>query len=166
MKILIIFTFIFCISTQAQIPRMSKNLLGKGDLSWLFFDVYEARLWAKDATNLYKDPLTLELTYKMDFAGKDIAEQTIKELKGLGEKDELLNEWKPKLVALFPNIKEGDTLSANYHPEKGIEFFLNLKKKVGKIEDREFSKKFLNIWLSKDTRAPKLRRKLLGFRGF
>lgn len=166
MKKIITILFFLSFSIQAQIPRMSKNLLGKGDLSWLFFDIYEAKLWAKDATSLYKDPLTLELTYKMDFAGKDIAEQTIKELKDLGEKEELLKEWKPKLAVLFPNIKEGDTLSANYHPEKGIEFFLNLKEKVGKIENKEFSKKFLNIWLSKDTRAPKLRRKLLGFRDF
>jgi hypothetical protein len=162
-KIIFILLFSFIqLSLSAQIPRMSDNLLGKGDLSWLFFDVYEARLWATDATSLYEKPFSLELTYKMEFDGEDIVEQTLKELKHLGEEEESLKKWKPDLMAIFPNIKKGDTITANYHPEKGLSFYLNLEKKLGAIKDQALSVKFLNIWLSEKSRAPKLRKKLLG----
>lgn len=141
---------------------MSSNLLGSGDLTWLFWDVYEARLFAETGINLYSTPLTLELTYKRDFEGRAIGEQTISELKNIGVDEGIINQWNDKILDLFPNIKEGDTISANFDPEKGLTLYHNRSIRFGEISDLAFSRHFLDIWLGEKTRAPKLRLKLLG----
>jgi hypothetical protein len=64
------------------------------------------------------------------------------------------------LEKIWPDIKEGDSLSLYVSNNKSTFYFNN--DLIGEIEQQEFSQLFLDIWLSKNTSEPKLRLELLG----
>lgn len=128
----------------------------------MFLSVYEAKLLAEKGNDIYSRPLLLELKYSRSFKGKDIVEQSIKELVSAGNDKSQLEGWREKLLAIFPDVKESDIIHASYNPEAGIVFHFNSEKELGRITDLNFSKKFLDIWLGEKTSAPELRKKLLG----
>lgn len=144
----------------AELPKLP--LRGQGDYKWLFLHVYEAKLWGEKGDDLYSKPLLLELKYSRSFKGKDIVEQSIKELIKAGSPDSEMGEWKKKLLEIFPDVKEGDIIQASFRPDNGLSFYLNSNKELGRLSDLNSSKTFLNIWLGEKTSAPELRQKLLG----
>ena len=147
---------------EEKISPLSQNLRGKFQYTWFFMDIYQAKLWAPNDIEVFSVPFTLELIYSRDFDGEDIVNQSIKELTGQGLSREYLEKKKEVLLEIFPNIKEGDSIMAQYTPEKGTVFYLNQKKKLGSIVDKTFSVEFLNIWLGEKTSSPELRAALLG----
>jgi hypothetical protein len=160
-KLFICFTFLFCFAASAlETPTLP--LRGQGEYKWLFMSVYEARLLAEKGNDIYSRPLLLELKYSRSFKGKDIVDQSIKELVSAGNDKSQLKEWREKLLGIFPDVKESDVIRASYNPEIGIVFHFNSEKELGRITDLTFSKKFLDIWLGEKTSAPDLRKKLLG----
>lgn len=161
MKFLIFLVCFFSINAFALIPP-NLPLRGAGEYKWFLLSIYEARLWAERGDDIYSRPLVLQLKYSRDFKGKDIAEQSAKELLSTGVPKGQVTEWKQGLLAIFPDVKEGDIILASYHPENGILFHLNSQKELGRISDLNFSQKFLDIWLGEKTTAPDLRKKLLG----
>lgn len=160
----IICTFIISVFSIVALGSDPANLplRGQGEYKWLFLHIYEARLWSEGGEDLYSKPLLLELKYKRDFNGKDIAEQSVKELVSAGHPKKEMEEWRKKLVSIFPDVKEGDRILAKYEPKNGITFYLNTDKELGRLPDYDSSKKFLDIWLGEKTSAPELRKQLLG----
>ncbi|MBY0413115.1 MAG: chalcone isomerase family protein [Bdellovibrionales bacterium] len=160
-----IFILFFFLSTFAfgQEKRSDLPLRGTYNYKYFFLDIYEAKLWSpkKDDT-FYSAPLILELVYKREFPGPDIVKQTGKELKKAGVDPLVFEKWKPKLLEIFPDVKVGDSITTTYSPETGMVFSFNNTKKLGEINDLEFSKTFLNIWLGEKTSEPKMREMLLG----
>lgn len=144
--------------------ELNLPLMGKGFYSWFFINIYEATFWARPDTELYTSPLVLELHYKRNFKGRDIVDQSLKELSRGGISDKELEVWKLKLIEIFPDVKQEDKIQARFTPQTGIAFYLNSNKELGRIEDVNFSKKFLDIWLGEKTSAPDLRLKLLGLK--
>ncbi len=156
--ILILFLGFSSVKASDVIP-----LRGEGTYSWFFLEVYEAKLWAPEGEDLYKHPLKFQLKYKMDFKGSDIVNRSETEMLQAGVDKKIVKNWKPQMLKIFPNIKKGDRILAEYNPKKGIVFFHNEVKNIGAISDIGFSKNFLNIWLGEKTTDPKLRKKLLNF---
>lgn len=140
----------------------AKNKVGEARLSFLFWDVYDAQLYAP-AQNFRADgEFALSLQYLMDFSGPDIAERSIDEMRGQGYRDKpQLDRWLIEMLTIFPDVKEGDTLigvrAANGHSQ----FFYN-GNKIGEISDPLFADAFFGIWLAPNSSEPKLRKKLLG----
>ncbi|MBC7538457.1 MAG: chalcone isomerase family protein [Bacteriovorax sp.] len=137
-------------------------LRGEGEYKWFFFNVYEVKLWAPSAENLYSNSLLLEIKYKKSFKGIDIVKQSEKELVHAGVDSSVVSKWKGKLLEIFPDVKAGDRILASFLPSEGITFYLNSTKELGRIVDLSFSKSFLDIWLGDKTSDPDLRDKLLG----
>jgi len=139
-------------------------LRGQGLYKWYFLQVYEAKLWGEKVEDIYTKPLELELKYKRNFKGEDIVKQSLKEMAPhVGENEQLsIEKINSILRKIFPDVKEGDVISAKFNPSNGIIFYLNFNKEIGKISDLELSKKFLDIWLGEKTNAPDLRNQLLG----
>lgn len=137
-------------------------LRGQGSYKWFFLPIYDAKLWADKGDNLYLKPLLLELKYRRSLKGKDIVDQSIKELVNSGTSQNELDLVKLKLLEIFPDVKAGDAIQADYAPEVGVIFFLNSTKELGRLSDLSLSKKFLDIWLGEKTSAPELRNELLG----
>lgn len=161
-KIFLIFFSIIQLSAVALSAESNLPLRGKGEFKWFVLDIYEATFWATPGDDFFSRDLKLGLKYKRDLKGKDIAEQSIKEMQRSELSENEAKIYRQKLLEIIPDVKEGDQIEARYSPEIGIIFTLNSNKELGRITDLTFSKKFLNIWLGENTSAPDLRRKLLG----
>ena len=142
------------------VPNAAK--VGEGALSFYFWDVYNASLYAPDANFSKHQPFALRVEYLMNFSGNDIAEKSIEEIKKQGFKDYTkLKKWKEDLQKLFPNVEDGTVLTGILTEQRNALFYKN-GKKIGEIADKELSARFFDIWLGEKTSAPHLRKQLMG----
>jgi hypothetical protein len=136
--------------------------IGDGVLTYLFWDVYRATLYASGSGWRADAPFALSLAYLRDLKGRDIAERTISEIRDQGFSDEIkLAAWFAQLGTLFPDVTSGDSLTA-VRDAAGRTVFYSAAQRIGVIDDPAFSRRFFDIWLGEKTSEPKLRRKLLG----
>jgi hypothetical protein len=145
---------------RAHVP--DAQTVGKGRMSVLFWDVYDAELFAPKGTYITQKPFALSLTYLRDLDGQDIADRSVEEIRNLGFHDELkLATWHTQMKNIFPDVTHGTVLTGVYNSE-GVSIFFNGDKEIGRIRDKEFGLYFFNIWLDRNSSAPDLRSKLLG----
>ena len=138
------------------------TLIGEAKLEYLFWDVYNAKLYSVDDDFNPDKGFALSLTYLRDFDGKDIAERSVKEMRKQGFGDsEKLDRWFEQMSSIFPNVEEGQTLTGVAHQESGHTRFFLENEQIGVVEDEAFTQAFFDIWLSEKTSEPKLRKKLL-----
>lgn len=138
------------------------NLLGEARLSVLFWDIYDAKLYAEGLTYDPDAPFALSLRYLMKLKGIDIAEKSIDEIRKQGFEDEnQLLAWQRSLELIFPDVSDGDEILGVSNPVEGTTFYLN-GSLIGRIDDMNLSRKFFDIWLSEKTSEPELRKSLLG----
>jgi hypothetical protein len=64
------------------------------------------------------------------------------------------------LEALFPNVREGDRITAFFKPGSNVTFFFNGSAR-GNVTNASFAKYFSDIWLSPETEEPEAREELL-----
>lgn len=138
------------------------DIVGEGRFTYLFWDVYDAQLYAPKGTWTDAPPYALTLTYLRDFDGEDIAKRSVKEMKGQGFKDKaVLENWEKVMADIFPNIKEGEQLTGILKEDNTTVFYKG-EQEIGVVEDKAFGEKFFAIWLNENTSEPKLRAKLIG----
>jgi Chalcone isomerase-like len=138
------------------------SVCGEGDLRFLGFKVYNARLWTPVKPHSASEVFAIHLVYDMSFKGREIAERSLAEMRKLGYKDEQkLKRWNEEMLRIFPDVNKGDALIGVSIPGKGAKFY-SRDKLIAIAEDTEFAKAFFDIWLSEKTSEPKLREKLLG----
>ncbi len=138
------------------------KVVGQTRLKVLFWDIYDASLIAPKGQFSNDKPFALELKYLRDFKGKEIASRSVDEMRKLGVKDEVkLAAWYQEMQDLFPDVKEGESITGVVDENRISHFYYN-DKLLGKVHDKEFSLWFFNIWLSEKTSEPEMRRDLLG----
>ena len=143
-----------------DVPSLTPR--GEGVMRFFGLKVYDVRLWTAMKPHAHHEPFALELVYDMSFKGADIAERSIKEMRGQGHRDEeKLKRWGAEMARIFPDIRQGDTLIGVSIPGKGARFY-NREKFIATVADAEFARAFFDIWLSEKTSAPHVRVKLLG----
>lgn len=178
----IVLTILMCISlsseTFAKTYQRSKSTLllnqttykqvGETKLKFLFWDVYESRLFSADGTYKAKDsfndeyPLVLEIEYLRDIDAKDLVENTIEQWQHLKLEQDQYEEYLPWLQQVWPNVKKGDRL-AIYVDSTSSQFFFN-GQSIDRVQSENFGQLFLSIWLSPNTSQPKLRKELINSR--
>ena len=142
------------------VPQAEK--VGQGRLTYMFWDVYDAALYAPQGTWQEGKPFALQLSYLREIQGKKIADRSVEEMRNQGFKDEVkLATWHTQMKNIFPDVDNGVILTGVYTNTREAVFYLG-DTEIGRINDPEFSKAFFNIWLGEKTGAPDLRRKLLG----
>lgn len=137
------------------------RLVGKGRAQVLFWEVYDAKLYAPKG--LYADgkPFALELSYLLELEGRKIADHAVSEMRRLGYKNEVkLATWHDRMSNIFPDVLPGRTLTGIYLPE-GPTIFYDGESEAGRIDDPEFGQQFFRIWLDASSSTPMLRKKLL-----
>lgn len=153
------------ISAPALSSETSLRTVGQGQFSYLFWDLYQARLATADGTftNYQQNkPVLLELTYQRDISKEDFVEATLDQWQAQqGELQSRHHAWAQQLSQLWRDVKKGDQLSCLYRADGLVEFSYN-GQSLGVVEDPEFGAEFLDIWLGTKTTAPKLRLALLG----
>lgn len=166
-KVLILISLLLPFQSLAVDPVIEKHisdakLVGSGNLSKLFWQIYNAELYAPKGEYIKGKPLALKIEYLRDIKNHEIAEQTIKEIKGQGFNDyQKLSKWREYMVSSIPDVKNGTKITGIYTGDKTTIFYTNGdEEKV--INDKDFGQKFFDIWLSPETSEPRLRKKLLG----
>lgn len=160
--VLLIMAPLFCYGTESGTPPevakyfSDKPPLGKGSFSWYGLKIYDGRLWSKDDKWSYNSSFALTLTYARDIDSEDLINNSITEMRRIdGIDDAKLNTYRRYLEKVFPDVKEGDTITAIYFPHEKVIFFHN-GTASGEVADKNFGKDFLNIWLSPKTKAKEL----------
>lgn len=150
-------------ASEAILTAMpSASVVGRGVLSYAFWDVYEATLYAPDGRFDPAKPVALSITYFFSIDGKVIADKSIQEMRQQGFSDEIkLAAWNAQMKAIFPDVDNGVVLTAVYTPDKQTIFY-NGSTAIGSIKGNDFGRLFMGIWLDERTSEPELRRSLLG----
>lgn len=144
----------------AAVP--SASVVGHGVLTYAFWDVYKATLYAPKGRFDPRKPFALSIEYYHALGGRDIADKSVKEMRKQGFVDDAkLAAWHTQMKAIFPDVKKGTVLSAVYTSKKQTTFY-NGNRIIGAIKGDEFGKAFFGIWLSEKTSEAALRRALLG----
>jgi len=159
-----------CLSTTAfckpanssALPWEHLPKMGEGKLKVMFWNIYNAALYAEESDNPPDRNFALALTYLRDIRAKNLVKETEKQLlKTSGEKSETISTWMAKIRAMWPDVKKGDSLLLYVDENKKSIFYLN-GIVLGEIHGTDFSTAFSGIWLSENTTQPKLRAALLG----
>lgn len=146
-------------------PLAQLRAAGSGTYTWWGFDVYQASLWVEPAFEpqaLPRQRFALELQYLRSFKGRDIAQRSIDEMRGIGSfTSAQAQAWLQAMDAAFPDVQAGDRLLGVHVPGRGAQFYYN-GRATREVPDPEFARLFFGIWLSEQTSAPRLRAALLG----
>ncbi len=161
-KIAMIMAVFFSLNSQAMPDKI--KLVGQGQFSYLFWDLYQAQLYTADGRwSDYQQsaPVVLKLTYQRDISKADFIEATVDQWKHLqGKVSAQHQDWAKQLDKLWTDVKKGDQLSCVLLTDGRVQFYFN-DKLLGDVADPAFGPAFLDIWLSEKTSAPKLRKQLL-----
>jgi hypothetical protein len=138
------------------------RLVGQAQLKVLFWPVYDSRLYSVDGA--YREgqrPLRLQIHYLRDVAASDLVENTQSEWQHLPDSPPESEQWLQRLSKMWPDVQVDDVLEVQLDDQGRSTFFVN-GQSIGVIENPEFGRHFLNIWLSPDTSRPELRLALIG----
>ena len=141
------------------VPQAEK--VGAYRFTYLFWDIYDASLYAPGAVFSKDQPFALKLSYLRWLAGEKIAQRSAKEIQQQGFADKKkLHSWLIRMTEIFPDVDKDDTITGIRNKDAHTLFFLN-GVHIGTIKDREFTERFFAIWLSNKTSQPAMRKKLL-----
>lgn len=152
--------------SNAQLLDGYKHL-GNGLMKVMFWEVYEAELYVQKIPfkeNVF--PQALKITYLRDIDKDDLIEATKDQWQHIGISEPQQKKWLTALANVFPNIKEGETITLVVDSLKQSNFYFTsdtvINQPLGEINDIDFGHAFLAIWLSEKTSRPALRQQLLG----
>ena len=151
------------LASDSQVAALEEmNLIGEARMEVLFWDVYDARLYAPGTSWRPELPFALVLTYLLELKGERIAQRSIQEIRKQGFDDEItLARWYEMLVGIIPDVGDRDEIVGVSDSEGHARFYLN-GDPIGEIREPEFTDHFFGIWLSERTSEPEFRRNLLG----
>ncbi|MBE0370227.1 chalcone isomerase family protein [Pseudoalteromonas aurantia] len=130
-------------------------------MSYLFWDIYDATLYAQNGHYDAAKPFALKLNYLRDLSGHDIANRSIDEMEKQGfNNHQKLQLWRVTMQNIFPDVKNGTQL-LGVRNAAGESLFYNDDQLIGQVSDTEFTTHFFAIWLNERTSEPMMRKELL-----
>lgn len=133
-------------------------------MTYLFWDVYDASLYAPQGAYSQDQPFVLVLHYLRALDGKEIAKRSLEEMQKQGFSDSSRGErWLTKMAQIFPDVSK-DTVLLGVRTADGYTQFYQDDKLIGEVKDSEFTTRFFNIWLGEKTSEPTMRAELLGLK--
>ena len=139
--------------------------VGSARLKVLLWTIYDSTLYSPDGNYERVEPdLALELTYRREIAAQELIERTAQEWQNLGLDSREQASWLEQLKTLWPDVRPGDTLTLRVDAQLGSRFYFN-DQFIGELEDADFTRRFLAIWLDSNSRYPRQRAELLGTAG-
>ena len=147
-------------SIKSLVPGAQK--VGEGRLTYVFWDVYDATLYAPQGQWRDNPPFALQLSYLRSLEGSKIADRAITEMREQGFDDEVrLATWHTQMRNIFPDVDQGVRLTGVY-TQTGATIFYRNGAEIGSLSDPAFGQAFFGIWLDEKTSAPELRLQLIG----
>lgn len=144
------------------VPVQQLDAVGAATLKVFLWTIYDSRLYSEDGNFDGIEPnVALEITYRRNIDSQDLVQRTRKEWRKLSLYQPRHEQWLDELRSMWPDVKDGDTLLLVVEKNLASQFYLN-GNPIGRMEDSDFTRSFLSIWLSKDSSYPALRDQLLG----
>ena len=140
----------------------SPKLIGEGTLKVLMWEVYDLRLFTDGTPFSWSDKFMLEFDYSRELKKESVIDASLKEFKlqpNVTDKD--IEAWKVYLEQVIQSVQKGTKASVMWVPEGQIVFDYE-GSPPSTIENEDFARAFLNIWLGEKTSRLKLRSQLLG----
>ena len=140
----------------------SPKLIGEGTLKVLMWEVYDLRLFTDGTPFSWKNKFILEFDYSRELKKESVIDASLKEFKlqpNVSDKD--IKAWEVYLEQVIQTVQKGTKASVMWIPEGQIVFDYE-GSPTSTIENEDFARAFLNIWLGEKTSRPKLRSQLLG----
>ena len=141
----------------------SYELVGEARLKVLWFEVYDARLSSSSGSFNTNEPLLLSLTYLRNISKQRLISETKQQLQGRLDNDRLSSAL-TELESIWSDVEKGDCLSFWLTADNRGGFYLN-HRFIGAVEDPEFNRAFINIWVAETSSFPKLAKQLRGMEG-
>jgi hypothetical protein len=166
MRAVAVLMLLWAVSANAgwRSDLQSARLVGEGDFSVFGFRLYRAQLWSERVPVDYDERFALHLTYTRSIKGRRLADTGIDEIRRQAAApipSGTLERWRDDMLRAFGDVEPGDQLSAVFLPGKGVRFYSG-ERESGEFDDPAFARAFFGIWLDPSTRAPSLRKHLLG----
>ncbi len=157
------------IAFDDQIPpkEIAKNidnprLLGSDQLKFFGFKIYDIALWSQSEEFSYNQKFAISIKYNKFFGKDDLIDRSIVEIrKNYKISDQKEKDYKKDMLRVFNDVFKGDTKTVVYFPHGVLRFYHNSQFN-GKIEDKEFAREFVDIWLHYNSSYPKITMNLLG----
>ena len=140
----------------------SPKLIGQGTLKVLMWEVYDLRLFTDGTPFSWSNKFMLEFDYSRELKKESVIDASLKEFKlqpNVSDKD--IKAWEVYLEQVIQPVQKGTKASVMWVPEGQIIFDYE-GSPPSTIENENFARAFLNIWLGEKTSRPKLRSQLLG----
>jgi hypothetical protein len=140
----------------------SPKLIGEGTLKVLMWEVYDLRLYTYGTAFTWQDKFMIEFDYSRELKKESVIDASLKEFKlqpNVTDKD--IEAWEVYLEQVIQPVQKGTKASVMWLPEGQIIFDYG-DSPPSTIENEDFARAFLNIWLGEKTSRPKLRSQLLG----
>ena len=140
----------------------SPTIIGEGTLKVFFMEIYDLRLIADSPTFSWQNKFKLDFIYTRDIKKDSVIKSSIKELRrqsSVSESD--IESWQGYLEQSIRPVQEGTHATVLWEPEGQITFHYENSDPTT-IEDEDFARAFLNIWLGEETSQPELQSEILG----
>jgi len=140
----------------------SPTIIGEGTLKVFFMEIYDLRLIADSPTFSWQNKFKLDFIYTRDLKKDSVIKSSIKELRrqsSVSESD--IESWQGYLEQSIRTVQEGTHATVLWEPEGQITFHYENSDPTT-IEDEDFARAFLNIWLGEETSQPELQSEILG----
>jgi hypothetical protein len=136
--------------------------VGAGRMTYLTLPVFDATLYAPGGVYAPGKPFALKLSYLRPLKGKDIARNSVEQMRRQGgHSDVQLSRWGQAMAGIFPDVSKGSSLTGVREADGSTAFYRG-DTRIGQIDDPAFGSAFFDIWLGEKTSQPALRRQLLG----
>lgn len=147
----------------AEVPQLpGAQKVGAGRMTYLTLPVFDATLYAPGGVYSASKPFALKLSYLRTLKGRDIARNSVEQMRRQGGHSETqLTAWGKDMAGIFPDVTKGASLTGVRHADGSTSFHQH-GKLIGRVEDPAFGRAFFDIWLGAKTSQPALRQKLLG----
>jgi len=139
----------------------SPKVIGEGTLKVLMWEVYDLRLYTDGTPFSWNNKFMLEFDYSRELKKESVIDASLKEFKlqpNVTDKD--IEAWEVYLKQVIQPVQKGTKASVMWVPEGQIVFNYE-GSPPSTIENEDFARAFLNIWLGEKTSRPKLRSQLL-----
>lgn len=159
MKWLFLFTTLVTSSVQAA----QWNLVGQGTATWLWMDIYQAKLFHSKAT-LPEDflddqhPLKLELCYLKSISKEQLTEAAN---QNLPDTSHAIKQAVDALHSRYQSVKPGDCYQLAYSPKNGTQLSLN-QQTVFQTPQAGFKAIYFGLWLGDSPLSEDLKQSLIG----
>lgn len=138
------------------------QLRGEATFRWLGLPLYTARLFTPGGQALAgANPVGLELIYARNITRQSLVNATVSELERLEGSQADHGIIGQKLAPCFRDVTDGDRFVATATKANELQVFFN-GARTCRISHEKLGARFLNIWLSQNSRSPALSRQLRG----